>query len=175
MHREPVRSSSARVGILLLAGLVSAQSLGAVGATRGSFGVSPTGTAAYQIPLTLPPGTNGLTPSLAISYSHHGGDGLLGMGFGIAGLSAITRCNKTIAQDGTASAPDLQTSDGYCLDGNRLKLESGTYGAANSVYRTEIEVFSKVTAKSSAGNGPQWWEVKTKNGLIYEYGRTCGE
>jgi hypothetical protein len=35
----------------------------------------------------------------------------------VQGLSAITRCNKTIAQDGTAKGITLTVDDGYCLDG----------------------------------------------------------
>ncbi|MGH7486026.1 MAG: FG-GAP repeat domain-containing protein, partial [bacterium] len=95
------------------------------------------------------------------------------MGFAIGGLSSIDRCNRTIAQDGADSEPTLVTGDGYCLDGVRLRLETGTYGAANSTYRTEIESYSKITALGTAGNGPASWEVKTKSGLIYTYGDTA--
>ena len=95
----------------------------AVGVTRGAPGVSPTGTATYEIPLTLPPGTNGLTPRLSLRYSHTQGGGLFGVGWSLTGLSAIVRCNKTYAQDaGVPSAATLAVSDGYCLDGNRLRL-----------------------------------------------------
>ncbi|HKE43365.1 MAG TPA: FG-GAP-like repeat-containing protein, partial [Steroidobacteraceae bacterium] len=121
----------------------------------------------------MPPGTHGLTPSLALRYSSGTGNGIFGVGWSITGLSAISRCNKTIAQDGFANAPSLDVSDGYCLDGNRLRLTGGTYGTAGSTYQTEVEVFSRVTAQSSAGNGPAWWEVRGKDGLIYEYGNTA--
>ncbi|KAF7788524.1 hypothetical protein PRUB_a5393 [Pseudoalteromonas rubra] len=40
----------------------------------------------------------------------------------------------------------MQKSDGYCLDGNRLLLVSGTYGAANSTYRTELSNFMTIKA-----------------------------
>ncbi len=145
---------------------------GAVGRTAGGFDVSPMGTANYTIPLTLPPGTNGLTPSLSLRYSHGQGNGLLGVGWSISGLSAISRCKKTIAQDGAAGAATLAVSDGYCLDGNRLRLTGGTYGTASSTYQTEIETFTRVTALGTAGNGPASWEARGKDGLIYEYGNS---
>ncbi len=45
--------------------------------------------------------------------------------------------------------------DGYCLNGNRLRLTSGSYGVAGSTYQTEIADFSNVTMNGAAGNGPR--------------------
>ena len=153
--------------------LVTRVASAAVGVTPGAPGVSSSGTATYEIPLTLPPGTNGLTPSLSLRYSHTQGGGLFGVGWSLTGLSAIVRCNKTVAQDLTPSAATLAVSDGYCLDGNRLRLTGGTYGVAGSTYQTEIETFSRVLAQGTAGNGPAYWEVRGKDGLIYEYGNSA--
>ncbi len=41
-----------------------------------------------------------------------------------------------------------------------------------SEYRTEIESFSKITAHGNAGNGPEYFIVKTKSGTIIELGKT---
>jgi len=98
--------------------------------------------------------------------------GPLGIGWSLAGLSAITRCNKTVAQDTTAAPVALVTSDGYCLDGKRLRLTSGTYGTAGSTYQTEVADFSNVTANGTAGNGPAYFTVQGRDGLTYEYGYT---
>jgi RHS repeat-associated protein len=148
----------------------------AVGATAGSFGVSPGGAAQYSIPIFAPAGAGGLKPSISLSYSSRGGDDLAGMGFGIDGLSVISRCNKTLAANGAYGAPTLSTTDQLCLDGNILRLTSGTYGTAGSKYRTEIDTFTRVTAYDSAGgnsaNGPAYFVAELKNGLIYEYGNT---
>jgi hypothetical protein len=77
-----------------------------------------------------------------------------------------------LVQDGAPGPIALSFADKFCLDGNRLRLTAGTYGASGSTYQTEIETFSKVTAQGAAGNGPLWFEVKGKDGLTYEYGRT---
>ena len=144
----------------------------AVGQTEGQAGVSPTGEATYTIPIKLPPGINNLTPELALTYNHQRGESLAGVGWGLTGLSAITRCVKTVAQDGVFDAVNLETDDRYCLDGNQLRLVSGSYGAAGSSYRTEIDLVARVTANGSAGEGPSSFKVESKDGLIYEYGYT---
>lgn len=153
-------------------GLIAIDAFGAVGRTAGQPSVGPTGAAQYSIPLWTAPGTNGLQPSLALVYSSSSGNGLLGMGWSIAGLSSIARCNQTPAQDGAWNAASLLSTDKLCLDGSRLRLVSGIYGSAGSTYRTEIETFSLVTANGTQGNGPAWFEVKAKDGLIYEYGNS---
>ena len=143
------------------------------GRTAGEAGVTATGAARYVIPLALPPGTNGLAPTLAITYDSHGGNGLLGVGFRLSGLSAIRRCGNTLAQDGRISAVALDASDRYCLDGQRLRLTSGTHGAAGSRYQTEVETFARVTAIGTAGAGPASFRVERRDGLIHEYGTTA--
>jgi len=63
------------------------------GATAAEFKVEQ-GTASYRIPLTLPPGIGGMKPELSLSYSSRGGDGPIGSGWSIEGLSAISVCTK---------------------------------------------------------------------------------
>ncbi|WP_199789400.1 SpvB/TcaC N-terminal domain-containing protein [Sorangium cellulosum] len=65
----------------------------------GSGQVTPDGAYTYRLPLEVPPG-RGIQPSLAITYSSRAGNGPLGVGFSLSGLSSIQRCHKTIAIDG---------------------------------------------------------------------------
>ncbi len=140
----------------------------AVGRTVGLAGVSASGTSGYSIPIFTPPGTHGLTPSLSLSYDSGLGSGWIGEGWAIGGLSAVSRCPQTVAQDGAARGVLLDLYDRYCLDGNRLRLASGTYGTTGSTYRTELETFARVTASGTAGSGPASFTVEQKNGLIYD-------
>ena len=164
----------ARVFFLALAFLGATTVVRAnVGRTPGAFDVSPDGAATYTIPIFAPRGPNNLEPHVALVYSSQSENGYVGVGWGLAGLSSISRCGKTYAQDGQASPVQLQVSDGYCMDGQRLRVTSGasSYGLAGSTYQTEVADFSLVTAEGSAGNGPGYWEVQGKDGLTYEYGR----
>ena len=97
------------------------------GATPGQFDVTPTGGAQYTVPIAVPPGTAGMAPNLALSYNSQGGNGLLGIGWSLSGLSTITRCPKTIIQDGASAVAGVQynSSDKYCLDGQRLVVSNG--------------------------------------------------
>src|SRR4030095_5870018 len=59
--------------------------------TEGQFSVSESGAATYTIPLQLPPGSGGIQPQLALSYNSQSGNGLLGVGWSLSGLFALTR------------------------------------------------------------------------------------
>lgn len=144
----------------------------------GVAGVTPTGAFTYSIPIVVPPGTTGLVPSLSLNYSSSAGDGLEGLGWYLGGLSAITRCPRTIAQDSVHGGVNYDMNDRYCLNGQRLILTQGTYGQEGSIYHTEIETFTEVIAHCdvsgacTSANGPDWFEVHTKSGQILQFGNT---
>ncbi|MCU0975953.1 MAG: FG-GAP-like repeat-containing protein [Steroidobacteraceae bacterium] len=146
----------------------------AVGRTPGTAWVTPAGAAAYSIALALPPGTAGLTPALSLEYRHNQHGGLLGVGWSLGGLSQISRCPRTDAQDGAAAPIQYSLQDRFCLDGQRLVVVNGVaYGAAGSEYRTEIESYARIRAHGTAGAGPQHFVVESADGRILEYGATA--
>lgn len=144
------------------------------GKSKSEFSVSPSGGAAYRIPIDVPPGVAGMQPSLALTYSSHAPNGMLGMGWSLAGLSAITRCPRSMATDGVRGGVAFTPDDRFCLDGQRLINVTGVYGAADSEYRTEVDGFSRIMALGAAGgnaaNGPERFLVHTKAGVALEYG-----
>jgi RHS repeat-associated protein len=146
-----------------------------VGSDGGSFSVGNSGQGVWSMPIEVPSGINGVAPNLTLSLSTSGGNGSLGVGGGLSGLSSISRCGRTIHQDGYFQAPQYQQSDAYCLDGARLVLESGTYGASNSLYRTEIETFQRIKAHGAvAGKGPAYFVVTNRAGATMIYGQSDG-
>ena len=84
----------------------------------------------------------------------------------------LRRVARTKVQDGTPAPVTLTTTDVYCVDGQRLRLVSGTYGANNAQYRTEIDRAMRVTSFGLAGKQPTWFRIERSNGLVYEYGNT---
>jgi RHS repeat-associated protein len=142
------------------------------GRTTGSFAVSPSGASTYTIPIWTPPGPNGIQPSIALSYNSQAGNGLAGVGWNLAAVSSIERCGPTYQQDGYGAPVDLSVNDRFCFGGNKLRVITGTYGSANSVYYTEFADYSRITAYGTAGSGPQYFTVEDKNGLKYEYGNS---
>ena len=143
----------------------------AAGRTPGSFGVTSTGAATYSIPIWTPPGVGNVDLKLSLEYNSRGGNGVIGQGWSLAGLSEISRCNRTVAQDGAPGPVTHTVVDRFCLDRQQLKLVSGTYGAVGAVYATEIESFSRISAVASAYG--MAFVVTSKNGLVYEYGTSA--
>lgn len=143
------------------------------GRTAGQFSISPTGAATYNIPIWTPPGARDIEPHLALHYTSGGPDGPMGPGWALSGQSMISRCAKTWASSGGAPAGvTLTTSDDICLDGNRLRLVTGSPMTAGATYQTELADFSNVKAYSAQGNGPQYFIVQGKDGRYYEYGNS---
>jgi uncharacterized protein (TIGR02594 family) len=144
-----------------------------VGSLPGEFNVNNIGAATYQVPVFVSPGTAGMQPQISIVYNSQAKDGLLGKGWDLAGLSTIQRVPQNFYHEQKIVGINLQSTDKFALDSNRLILTSGTYGADGSVYSTEIETFVKVTAHVSGSNGPDWFEVETKDGKTLQYGNTA--
>ncbi|MFT3768646.1 MAG: FG-GAP-like repeat-containing protein [Minicystis sp.] len=147
----------------------------AVGAVPGAFSVTSTGEATYTIPIVVPPGRAGMEPRLALSYSSAAGEGVLGMGFTVSGLSAITRCPQTIVDDGRVRGVRDAPDDALCLDGKRLVAVG--HGRGTVEYRTFPDTFTKVVAHLATGmfaaGQPLWFDVYTRAGLRLEYGTTA--
>ncbi|MEO8753259.1 MAG: Ig-like domain-containing protein, partial [Casimicrobiaceae bacterium] len=163
-----------------------------IGSIAGTFSVSEGGGASYTLPIHVPPGTAGMQPNLALSYNSQGGNGLLGVGWSLSGLSSITRCPKTEAQDGMRLGINYNNTnfdDAYCLDGQRLiqvggpvPLQDTNYNASGIAaykyeYRTEIDSFARIEAfreqvqdEGSLVIGPYRFRVWTKSGQIADYG-----
>src|SRR6266436_1787946 len=77
----------------------------------GKFDVTGTGAARYSIPIAVPPGIAGMVPALTLEYSSQGGNGIVGMGWSLGGLPAISRCARTTVQDGVVGAINYDAND----------------------------------------------------------------
>ena len=140
-----------------------------VGSIGGSFSTNSNGAATYSIPITVPEGINGMVPSLNINYSSQSSNGVLGWGWNLSGLSRITRGTTSILHEGFISNMNYSDNDRYFLDGARLILTKGIYGAPGSEYRTELDHIAKIRLLSS--NESLYFLVYTANGKILTYGR----
>ena len=137
----------------------------------GNFAVNSNGAATYDIAIAVPPGTAGMVPSLKLSYSSQNGNGILGVGWTLAGLPSIARCAQTAAQDSVRGAVTFTSGDRFCMDGQRLvAINGGSYGADGTEYRTEIDSYSRIISHGTTGTGPTWFEVHAKSGQIMQFG-----
>ena len=141
-----------------------------VGTIDGTINVSMLGGATYYIPLDIPQGVNGMQPGLGIAYNSQGGNGILGYGWNVSGISTITRTGSTLYHDGKMTAADFSSDDNFMLDGQRLIL-IGISGN-NYEYKTENDEFSKIVLKKENGYFSKC-EVRLENGNIIKYGYTA--
>ncbi|XXU32019.1 RHS repeat-associated core domain-containing protein [Sorangium sp. So ce887] len=146
----------------------------AAGAMAGTFSITSTGEATYVMPLVSVPGRAGVEPRLALHYDSAAGEGVLGAGFSIAGLSAITRCPKTLAQDGEIRGVRYDAEDALCLDNTRLVAVGRAPGIIE--YRTFPDTRVKVVGHhAEEGQAPAealFFEAMMPSGLVIEYGHS---
>ncbi|MDE5987286.1 MAG: FG-GAP-like repeat-containing protein, partial [Prevotella sp.] len=139
--------------------------------SNGTFDVSQTGAAVYSYAIALPPGVGGMQPNVSVAYNSQGGNGIVGWGCNISGMSVITRGQKTVFHDGAAKGVTYANDDAYYLDGVRLMLISGSAGCDGAVYSPENAPSTKVIFHDG-GLLTTWIEVKTADGKTYIYGDT---
>ncbi len=157
----------------------------AVSATAAEFRVDESGAATYSIPLYVVPGTAGVAPELTLSYSSQSGDGPVGKGWALGGLSSIARCRATreagdfiggATPDGNPRPINFSSTDRFCLDGQRLIPSSSSCPSASGMtaaaLATEVDSFARVCAYSTAGatTGPSFFTVDRKDGSTSWYG-----
>lgn len=154
--------------------------------TSADFAVTESGAATLSVPIQVPRGIGGMEPQLAFGYGSGGGNGLLGVGWSLSGISAISRCPRSVLHDRLRGSVNFDANDRFCLDGQRLvkvdpanpnqanPSQSG-YGGTGSEYRTERDSFSRIRAVTSPNGSvpsflPRGFMVETKAGLILEFG-----
>lgn len=147
----------------------------------GGGGVSDTGAATYSLPLQVPAGPLGMQPLLSLAYGGGKGNGSLGVGFSLAGLSAITPCHQSFASGGHADGVDFDSLDDHCLDGAKLvRTEDEPLwsqdplalpGAKDVVLTTEAEGFVRVKAHWNSGvaKQPASFKVFHPDGRVSTY------
>lgn len=138
----------------------------ALGALPGAFDVTPSGDAAYSIPLALPPTPTVLPFPLSLEYRASGGDSFLGTGFSLAGLSVISRCPRTFARDLEVRAVQYDDTDNFCLDGKRLE------NVGVDTYRTYPDTFVRIRANRNADKEIESFTLRAPSGVHYTYGGT---
>lgn len=143
-----------------------------VGLTAGEFRVDESGAATYSIPIALAAGTAGVKPHLSLNYSSSSANSIVGQGWSLGGLSSITRCRQTLLRDGAAKPITWSSQDRFCLDGQRLMLDAGTYGSPESTYKTELDSFVLVRAKGGTPGHPAYFVIEAKDGSTSVYGNT---
>src|ERR1041385_8889394 len=141
----------------------------AAGWINSSFQVGDNGTAHASIPLEAPLGRAGIEPQLALAYSSGAGNGLVGVGWSLQGLSSIARCPRSYARDGEVRAVDFTSGDRFCLDGALLVAVNGANGGEGTAYRTERDTFADVTSSGVDAAGPTRFVVRSRDGRILTY------
>ena len=143
-----------------------------VGALPGTFSVTDRGSSSYSIPIVVPPGRAGIQPAFELRYLSGVPNGMLGRGWTLGGMSAISACNRTYALDGRSAPPgNFNPLEGepYCLDGQRL-IPVAEQNSQGIEYRTAVDGFAKINAVHVADGAMFEFQVQTKDGRILTYG-----
>jgi len=144
--------------------------------TKGNIEVNKAGQLQYTLNIDVPPGIKDISPNVSLIYNSGGQSGLLAYNWNISGLSSISRVGRNLEKDGITKGVQLDYSDYYSFNGQRLILKSGEYGKDGAEYVTEN--FSNIKIKSigsitgKAWQGPAYWEVTFADGSQAWYGGT---
>ena len=115
-----------------------------------------TGALTYSIPISIPPGRNGIQPNIALTYSSQSGNGILGMGWNLD-LGSIERSTKN-------GIPNYNNTDTFIFTSGGSSSELVNIGG--NEYRAKIEgAFMKFTKNGNS------WTVLDKSGSIYSFGQ----
>ncbi|MDR2121540.1 MAG: hypothetical protein LBP34_00305, partial [Flavobacteriaceae bacterium] len=138
----------------------STSSSGVVPTISAEMEVNSMGALTYTIPIEVFKGLNGFQPNAALSYNSQSGNGQAGWGWNIVGLSLITQGGTSKEIDGITRGAQLNGSDPFYLDGQRLiKINETTY---------ETQVFSKLKISKGTESGYSFI-VQYPDGKIGKY------
>lgn len=131
--------------------------------------VNNRGTAALSYPIEVPPGRQGLTPSLSLSYNSAGGDGWLGVGWDLSvpSVSIDTRW-------GAPRYSATQETETYLLGAEQMTPVANRGAlqprSVEKVFHTRREAAFSTLVRHGGSPESYWWEVTEKNGTRWFYG-----
>ncbi|MFP3596017.1 RHS repeat-associated core domain-containing protein [Chryseobacterium sp. SIMBA_029] len=144
--------------------------------TKGDIDVSGSGQLQFSLPVALPPGVKSVAPQVNLVYTSGSGNGIAGYGWNISGVTAIARMGRSIEKDGNSKGIQLDYSDYYSFNGQRLIIKSGEYGKDGAEYTTEkysnIKIKSIGSISGKPWKGPEYWEITFEDGSQAWYGST---
>ncbi|AZA78983.1 hypothetical protein EG347_16410 [Chryseobacterium sp. G0186] len=143
--------------------------------TKGNIEVGGGGQLQFTLPIALPPGVKSVAPQVSLTYVSGSGNGIAGYGWSLSGITTISRVGKNIEKDGELKGIQLDYSDYYSFNGQRLTLKSGEYGKDGAEYVTEkysnVKIKSVGTYNGSGPNiGPAHFEITFEDGSQALYG-----
>lgn len=171
MHRTFLNLALVIFVLLQSSGILNAQQI--PGTLEGEVSISLGGSAQYSFPIETPAGTAGMSPKIFLTYDSNAGPGKLGLGWTVAGLTYISRANRTHFVDGRPGPIDFDNPkdgydiDGLVLDGLRLVPDASNPTFFSKVVddQTRIRVFNR-------GSPQQYFTARTKAGLTIFYGQS---
>jgi len=142
------------------------------GTIPAASAVTSDGEFTYDVALKLPPGRAGLQPSVGLRYGSRSGNGALGIGWTVSGLSVIERCKHTVSRDGAAGGLDFHPDfnvrlNQYCLD--RVKLvPTGERSGSVVIFTTEAAAGIRLLYGGSVkpGNAAEIFAVADVDGAL---------
>ena len=121
-----------------------------------------TGTGNFTVPIALPPGRNGFQPQLNLVYSSGSGNGPFGLGWCLS-IPGVSR--KT-----SKGVPRYDDGDVFILSGAEDLVPVEPAGATRR-YRPRTEgLFARITRHHDPSRHDDYWEVRSKDGLLSFYG-----
>jgi RHS repeat-associated protein len=124
------------------------------------------GAATYNYQIEVPPGTNGLQPSLTISYNSQNAKqrpGILGSGWSLPSIYVFRDVNGTVNET---------DDDMFKLVFNGAVHEL-VYNTSDEFYHTEIESYIRIENLSTTANDyGTYWLVTTSDGTNYKLGNS---
>lgn len=119
-----------------------------------------TGTGAYSVPLALPTGRSGLTPSLSLNYHTGSGNGPFGLGWSISTQAVLRSTEK--AKPLYDDASDIFTVTGW---ENLVPLGGGEYRPRSDT------AFARIRHVQSGAD--DYWRVTRADGITHTYGKSA--
>ncbi|WP_294310216.1 RHS repeat-associated core domain-containing protein [uncultured Chryseobacterium sp.] len=142
--------------------------------TKGEIEVNSGGQLHFSLPIALPPGVKSVAPQINLSYTSGSGNSVAGYGWNIDGITAISRISKSIDKDNAVVGIQLDYSDNYTFNGQRLILKSGDYGHDGAIYETDkysnLKIKSYDSISGKPWSGPLYWEITFEDGSQAWYG-----